>query len=350
MFAASHAGWGCVAARYNTEAVSALAHLCQLAVLAAGKSLAASGAAGSPAAFYAALGDSYSAAAATPFVATPILAAPFSAADFNDSPHGLGSSPPRRGSREGRNESGTETDEDDELEGDSDEGEDSDTSPDEGRLSRQKGPATPSAAATSGRVLRRHTVFPTSAAAAARQLWTSDLRVVWCLHGETAAVHTTATSTSITSEIVRGNSRFIPPSAKPRSLFRPQQSLRQQQQGDPHAAAPPAPARSGSGLWETEECHLVQRPLLQLLPPALLQQMQQASSNSSRGTGGFVLIDFLSDLQSKFGLSLSDPHATDGAEASGGFSLIRPDGFLAHCGRAGDSKAARGLLDYLIRF
>ena len=94
----------------------------------------------------------------------------------------------------------------------------------------------------------------------------------------------------------------------------------------------------------------MERPLLQLLPSALLQQLQQASSSSSRGAGGFVLLDFLNDLGSKFGLSLAAPHASDGAEASCGFSLIRPDGYLAHCGRIGDTKAARGLLDYLIRF
>ncbi|KAL8272246.1 hypothetical protein Esti_003840 [Eimeria stiedai] len=332
--------------RYNNEAVSTLARLCQLAVLAAGKSAAGAAAAAAAAAAANTLpfvGDprSIAAAAAAAGVAlvsaAPSLGGPFSAADFADDLPWLD----KRGTQE---EIDTETEEE---RGSEDE---SDLSRTSSRRGSPALPSTPAAAAPAGggggSVLRRHTCYPGFGASAAAggkraQLWASDLRVVWCLHGPAAAVHTTATANSITSEIVRGNSRFMPPQTKPRSFFLPHQE-QQQQQGHVGTA---------SGRWEeTEERELVQRPLLQLVPSALLQQMQQASSSSSRGSGGFVLVDFLSDLQTKFGLKLSDPNASDGGDNSGGFTLIRPDGVMAFCGRAGDSKAARGLLDYLIRF
>ncbi|CDJ65510.1 FAD-depdendent monooxygenase, putative [Eimeria necatrix] len=345
--------------RYNNEAVSTLARLCQLAVLAAAKG--ASSAAPSPVCKD--LNSSRSGSFNVSAAAAQSLHAPFSAADFVDFPAGLETGLGSSSWRRGAGSSDSETDDDNAYEDGfygADSGRDTSMGTANSRpLSSRRGLETPMAAAAAaeasaeggapvgGRVLRRHTECPTasgaSAAATERQLWASDLRVVWCFHGPTAAVHTTATSTSITSEIVRGNSRCIPP-AKSRSLLQ-----QQQQQARLPSGSPVAAAAASNAKIEVEECHLVERPLLQLLPPALLQQMQQASSGS-KGSGGFILIDFLSDLQSKFGLSLADPHASDGAEASCGFCLIRPDGYLAHCGKVGDTKAARGLLDYLIRF
>ncbi|CDJ59397.1 FAD-depdendent monooxygenase, putative [Eimeria maxima] len=355
--------------RYNMEAVSTLARLCQLAVLAAAKG-ASSAALPSP------RGSDATAAASSGLsgaAVAPCLRAPFSAADFaDDAPQGhtrfagACSSSSNNSSSSGSS-SGSESeelDDDHRARGrqfrttfqDSQDGPGGTTPCHESVAAAAASAAADTSAVVGGRVLRRHTMYhppaasaSTSAAAAERHLWASDLRVVWCFHGPPAAVHTTATSTSITSEIIRGNSRVLPPARSRSLLLSPQQQQQQEQQRSGHGQVPLAPgAESGKG--EVEECHLVERPLLQLLPPALLQQMQQASSSSSRGAGGFVLLDFLGDLASKFGLSLADPHASDGAEASCGFSLIRPDGYLAHCGRIGDTKAARGLLDYLIRF
>ncbi|KAL8440275.1 hypothetical protein Efla_004971 [Eimeria flavescens] len=359
-------------ARYNNEAVSTLARLCQLSVLAAGKSAAGAAAAAAVAAASSLpfVGDPRTAAAAAAAAAAagvalvsaaPSLGGPFSAADFaDDIPWRKNRARPRSGEETDEEEEEEEGDEEEEEGDEGDEGfSDSESFGVSTRSSRDDSPLLPStpaaaaaAAAGGGSVLRRHTAYPDGSAAAAApggaakgdrrqvQLWSSDLRVVWCLHGPAAAVHTTATANSITSEIVRSNTHFASPSPRPRSCILPQQQQQQQQQG------------GSDRRWEgkTEECQLLQRPLLQLVPPALVQQMQQASSSSSGGAGGFVLVDFLSDMQGKFGLSLADPNAADGADSSGGFSLIRPDGVLAFCGRAGDSKAARGLLDYLIRF
>ncbi|OEH78034.1 putative FAD-depdendent monooxygenase [Cyclospora cayetanensis] len=331
--------------RYNNEAVSTLSRLCQLAVLASAKS-----AGGHHASFTDGTVHRVSPSAPSLF-ASQSLAAPFSAAYFADYPEGAVREGGKMGSKDLRGSSFSDPeDEPSEADQGSDFDDESSFSREgTSRLSSLGGPRI-HAAAAGERLLRRHTAYPRAralAAATGKQLWASNLRVVWCFHGETAALHTTATSTSITSEIIRGNSRGSLP-AKSHSVLLPHQP--HFQSGPAHAASAPCGVVSHAlSKGKAEEYHLVQRPLMQLLPPALVQQMQQASGGG-RETSGFVLIDFLGDLQSKFGLCLSDPHASDGAEGSCGFSLIRPDGYLAHCGKAGDTKAARGLLDYLIRF
>lgn len=175
---------------------------------------------------------------------------------------------------------------------------------------------------------------------APRSVWGSELRVLWCLHGPgtAAALHTTVTSTSITSQIVRSNEPSKAPPQR-RSVFLP----RRKGSSSSQAALE---VQSSSGEWAEDECQLLQRPVLEMLPPALVRALQQIPG----GCGGFVLMDFLQDMQMKMGLQLEDPHSSLGAEASGGFSLVRPDGFLAYTGRAGDSQAARAMLDYLVKY
>ncbi|EPT31136.1 FAD binding domain-containing protein [Toxoplasma gondii ME49] len=91
---------------------------------------------------------------------------------------------------------------------------------------------------------------------------------------------------------------------------------------------------------------LMRRRLLDLLPSGILSQLQGPQSPHP----SLLLVDFVDELSTKFGLKLAAPGSAYADTRSGAFTLIRPDGHVAQGGYVGDAVASRGLLDYFMNY
>ncbi|KEP61442.1 UNVERIFIED_CONTAM: FAD binding domain-containing protein [Hammondia hammondi] len=91
---------------------------------------------------------------------------------------------------------------------------------------------------------------------------------------------------------------------------------------------------------------LMRRRLLDLLPSGILSQLQGPQSPHP----SLLVVDFVDELSTKFGLKLAAPGSAYADTRSGAFTLIRPDGHVAQGGYVGDAVASRGLLDYFMNY
>ncbi|PHJ18249.1 fad binding domain-containing protein [Cystoisospora suis] len=95
---------------------------------------------------------------------------------------------------------------------------------------------------------------------------------------------------------------------------------------------------------------LLRRHILDLVPSELLAQVRSCTDGIASSSPSLLLVDFVQDISTKFGLNLLHPATSQAEIKSGAFTLIRPDGHVAHGGYAGDPIASRALLDYLINY
>lgn len=95
---------------------------------------------------------------------------------------------------------------------------------------------------------------------------------------------------------------------------------------------------------------LLRRHILDLVPSELLSQVRSCTDGIASSSPSLLLVDFVQDISTKFGLNLVHPATSQAEIKSGAFTLIRPDGHVAHGGYAGDPIASRALLDYLINY